>query len=164
VRDGRGGHHDGMDQQLVTSPPPPEASELHAWVLNTSTELKHLRAGLREALTEHGLSLNDHGSQTAESMLLVATELATNGIKHGRPPTVVRLLRTREHFVLDVADHDLSTVPELAHTRPINAGGRGLLLAMKMSLKVGWYAGQETKHIWASFPTTESAADGAAGG
>lgn len=142
-----------MDQRLVTSAPPPEATELHLWVLNTSTELAHLRAGLRKALASHGFRLDqDDDLETAECMVLVATELATNAIRHGRPPTEIRLMRTDEHFLLDVSDHDLSTVPELAHTRPINAGGRGLLLAMNMSLKVGWYAGRDTKHIWAAFP------------
>jgi serine/threonine-protein kinase RsbW len=141
-----------MDQQLITSPPPPQAAELHAWVLNTSMELKHLRAAMREALAGQGLPPGDDGLEVVDSMVLVATELASNAIRHGRPPTEIRLLRTDEHFVLDVADHDLTTVPELAHTRPINAGGRGLLLAMNMSLKVGWYAAEQTKHIWAVFP------------
>ncbi|MBL7253522.1 ATP-binding protein [Paractinoplanes lichenicola] len=140
-----------MDQQLVTSPPPPDATELHVWVLNSSTELKHLRAALREALARQELTLDDHGSEITDRMVLVATELATNAIKHGRPPTEIRLMRTEEQFILDVADRDLSTVPELAHTRPIDAGGRGLFLAMNMSLQVGWYAGASTKHIWAAF-------------
>ncbi|MCO8277728.1 ATP-binding protein [Actinoplanes sp. TRM 88003] len=141
-----------MEQQLVTSPPPPEATELHVWVLNTSTELVHLRAAMRKELAGQGLTPDEDELQIVDSMVLVATELATNAIKHGIPPTEVRLLRTEEHFVLDVADRDLSTVPELAHTRPLNAGGRGLLLAMNMSLKVGWYAAHDTKHIWAVFP------------
>ncbi|GAB2583477.1 hypothetical protein Aab01nite_84810 [Paractinoplanes abujensis] len=140
-----------MDQQLVTSPPPPDATELHVWILNNSTELKHLRAALREALTRQELTMDEHGSEIADCMVLVATELATNAIKHGRPPTEIRLMRTEERFILDVADRDLSKIPELAHTRPIDAGGRGLKLAMDMSLQVGWYAGPTTKHIWAAF-------------
>ena len=147
-----------MDQQLVTSPPPPDATELHAWVLNTSTELAGLRASMRKELAGHGLPPDQDGLQIVDSMVLVATELATNAIKHGIPPTEVRLLRTDEHFVLDVADGDLTTVPELAHTRPLNAGGRGLLLAMDMSLKVGWHAGPDAKHIWAVFPAAARSA------
>ena len=94
--------------------------------------------------------LYGHG-QAPRHIALPAREF-TNAIKHGRPPTEIRLLHTDDCFVVDVADHDLSTVPELAHTRPMNAGGRGLLLAMNMSLKVGWYAGPDSKHIWAVFP------------
>ena len=36
--------------------------------------------------------------------------------------------------------------------RPVNAGGRGLLLAQSFSLTVGWYATATTKHVWATFP------------
>ncbi len=65
---------------------------------------------------------------------------------------MVRLLRTPEQFVLDVADHDLTNFPEHADIRPLHAGGRGLLLAQSFSLDVGWYATEHTKHVWATFP------------
>ncbi|AGL16580.1 ATP-binding protein [Actinoplanes sp. N902-109] len=138
--------------ELQTSPPPPEAEELHVWVLDDGTQLRQLRAALHEALTGHPLLAGDSVGDVLERMILVATELATNGIVHGRPPTEVRLLRGRDCFVLDVADHDLRTVPELADTRPTHAGGRGLQLARSFSLEVGWYATSTTKHIWATFP------------
>jgi serine/threonine-protein kinase RsbW len=138
--------------RLRTSPPPPRATVLEVWVLNTTTELRQLRAALSAALSREpetsGRTLDD----IPERMVLVATELATNAIRHGIPPTEVTLLRTDTEFVLDVADHDLSTVPELADTRPLHAGGRGLQLARSFSLDVGWYATDTTKHIWASFP------------
>jgi serine/threonine-protein kinase RsbW len=138
--------------QLQTSPPPPEAEALHAWILDDSTQLRQLRSALQEALTGHPLVAGESLGDVPERMVLVATELATNAIVHGRPPTEIRLLRTVDCFVLDVADHDLSTVPELADTRPLHAGGRGLQLARSFSLDVGWYATDTTKHIWASFP------------
>jgi anti-sigma regulatory factor (Ser/Thr protein kinase) len=138
--------------QLQTSPPPPEAQELHVWILNDSTQLRQLRSALQQALTGQPLVAGEALQDIPERMVLVATELATNGIVHGRPPTEVRLLRAHDCFVLDVADHDLSTVPELADTRPLHAGGRGLQLARSFSLDVGWYATDTTKHIWATFP------------
>jgi serine/threonine-protein kinase RsbW len=137
---------------LRTSPPPPRAQELHTWVLDTSTQLRELRAGLLAALEAHTPETGHRLADIPERMVLVATELATNGIKHGRPPTTVRLLHTADEFVLDVADTDLSTYPELADTLPLNAGGRGLHLARAFSLEVGWYATDHTKHIWAMFP------------
>jgi serine/threonine-protein kinase RsbW len=138
--------------QLQTSPPPPEAEVLHAWILDDSTQLRQLRSALQQALTGHPLVAGESLGDVPERMVLVATELATNAIVHGRPPTEIRLLRSHDCFVLDVADHDLSTVPELADTRPLHAGGRGLQLARSFSLDVGWYATDTTKHIWASFP------------
>ncbi len=139
--------------QLQTSPPPPEATELHVWVLSTSVELRDLRAALGEALDSH-LHPRPPLDKVAESMILVATELATNAIKHGQPPTEIRLLRADDMFVLDVADYDLNSFPELSDTRPVNAGGRGLMLAREFSVDVGWYATEHTKHIWATFPAT----------
>lgn len=137
---------------LRTSPPPPDATELTAWVLDSTDQLRDLRVGLIEALNSHTPSAREDLADIPDRMILVATELATNAIKHGIPPTIVRLLRTHDEFVLDVADHDLATVPELAHTRPINAGGRGLHIANAFALEVGWYATENTKHIWAAFP------------
>ncbi|MFD1364095.1 ATP-binding protein [Actinoplanes sichuanensis] len=125
---------------------------IQAWILDDSTQLRHLRSALQEALTGHPLVAGDTLGDVPERMVLVATELATNAIIHGHPPTEVRLLRADDCFVLDVADRDLSTVPELADTRPLHAGGRGLQLARSFSLDVGWYATATTKHIWATFP------------
>jgi len=138
--------------ELRTSPPPPDAEELEVWALNSTTELRALRAGLVEALNRYTPAPHAELDDIPDRMVLVATELATNAIKHGLPPTEVRLLRTHDEFVLDVADHDLTTIPELADTRPRDAGGRGLHLANAFALEVGWYAHDSTKHIWAAFP------------
>ncbi|MFG1604923.1 ATP-binding protein [Actinoplanes sp. NPDC049265] len=138
--------------QLRTSPPPLNAEELNVWMLHSGSQLRELRAGLIKTLNEHTVVPAEKLDDIPERMVLVATELATNAIRHGLPPTTVRLLRTREEFVLDVADHDLTSFPELAETRPINAGGRGLRLAQAFALEVGWYATEEAKHIWAAFP------------
>ncbi|MCX4474637.1 hypothetical protein C5N14_14525 [Micromonospora sp. MW-13] len=147
-------------RSLRTSPPPPRATELRCWALSTGAELRNLRASLHEALTGHALAEGEELDGIPERVVLVATELATNALLHGLPPTTVRLLRGEEVFILDVADRDLSTVPELADIRPLGAGGRGLQLARAFSLAVGWYATEDTKHIWASFPRGEGQADG----
>ncbi|WP_093618522.1 ATP-binding protein [Actinoplanes philippinensis] len=138
--------------ELLTSPPPPQADGLHAWALSDSTELRSLRARLRQAVNAFAATDGAALDEIAENMVLVATELATNAIRHGLPPVTVRLLHTADQFVIDVADHDLSAVPELAGTRPPGAGGRGLHLARALSLQVGWYATDTTKHVWACFP------------
>lgn len=140
-----------MDR-LSTSPPPPRATELRRWTLCEATELRRLRASPHEELT--GTALPEDGAldEVPELVVLIATELATNALRHGIPPTIVRLLATDDCLVLDVADHDLSTLPELADTRPVGAGGRGLQIAQKLSLTVGWYATDTTKNIWATFP------------
>ena len=137
--------------QLRTSPPPPQASELERWVLDSPEDLRGLRASLREALNRHGLVQGEDLDEVPHLVVLVATELASNALRHGRPPTIITLLATDDRFLLDVADHDVRTVPELTDISPTDSGGRGLFLAQSVSLDVGWYATEKTKNIWASF-------------
>ncbi|MET9300756.1 MULTISPECIES: ATP-binding protein [Micromonospora] len=137
--------------QLRTSPPPPQATELEQWVLDSPEDLRGLRASLRDALNRHGLVQGEDLDEVPHLVVLVATELASNALRHGRPPTIVTLLTTDDRFLLDVADHDVSSVPELTDISPTDSGGRGLFLAQSVSLDVGWYATGKTKNIWASF-------------
>ncbi|MDR6324514.1 ATP-binding protein [Actinoplanes couchii] len=137
---------------LMTSPPPPQADELNVWVLDDGSQLRKLRVYLLEAVNTFADSRDAELDQIAATIALVATELATNAIKHGLPPTVVRLSQVDDQFIVDVADHDMATFLDLADTRPVNAGGRGLHVARALSLSVGWYATDTTKHIWATFP------------
>ena len=138
--------------QPRTSPPSPQATELRRWQLSSAADLRGLRASLHQALTGEELVAGEELGEVPELMVLVATELATNALRHGIPPTIVRLLVAEGRFILEVADHDLSTIPELVDTRPMGAGGRGLQIAEAVSLDVGWYATDRTKNIWAAFP------------
>lgn len=108
-------------------------------------ELRGLRAALREAVADTATGISDQ-------MSVVATELATNALRHGLPPTVVRLLGEGDRLIIDVADHDLTGHPRLDKDRPLGAGGLGLQLAHNFAIDVGWYATELTKHVWASFP------------
>jgi anti-sigma regulatory factor (Ser/Thr protein kinase) len=134
---------------LSASVPCPAAVELHCWRLDTFRELRRLRAELRKAVA--GLATRLPGD-LSDRMTVVATELATNALRHGLPPTEVRLLRDRDHLIIDVADHDLTAAPELDEDRPLGAGGLGLQLTREFAIDVGWYADETAKHVWAGFP------------
>ncbi|WP_067501236.1 ATP-binding protein [Actinoplanes sp. TFC3] len=131
--------------------PPPDAEVVCSWVLASTVELKGLRRSLNLALRNADTAAGDHLGDVPERMVLVATELATNAIRHGLAPTEIRLLRTGELYVLDVADHDVDTIPEPSEAQPQDSGGRGLALARSFALDVGWYCTTTTKHVWASF-------------
>ena len=135
--------------RLRSSGPHPAAVELHSWRLDSYGELRKLRAALREAIQHHTAEVDD----LFEKMAVVATELATNALRHGLPPTEVRLMREDDHLILDVADHDLGTLPEVDPDRPLGAGGLGLQLTKTFAIDVGWYRTDLTKHVWASFPS-----------
>ena len=83
----------------------------------------------------------------------MASELATNALKHGIPPTTVWLLSNGTDFLLEVADHDVDGRPYIAGQRAPGQGGFGLLLAHQLSLDVGWYQTDVTKNVWARFGT-----------
>jgi serine/threonine-protein kinase RsbW len=133
---------------------PPDADVTHTWILDSTAELQGLRAALSSAL--HGPEAAGMGrlGDVPERMVLVATELATNAIRHGLAPTEVRLMRAGDMFLLDVTDHDPDTAPEPADASAEDMGGRGLALAQSFSVDVGWYCTPLTKHVWATFANT----------
>jgi serine/threonine-protein kinase RsbW len=135
---------------LSASQPPPVA-EIQTWVLDRPGELKVLRASLYKALTGRDFPKNAQLDDVPEKLVLVATELATNALRHGLPPTIVKLGRTGNRFILDVADHQPQVPPALADDRAPGEGGLGLHLARKLALDIGWYVVDGTKHVWAEF-------------
>ena len=137
---------------LPVSTPHVGAVELHRWVLDSYDGLRGLRASLHRAIADGAVSEPDRLDDVFDRMAVVATELATNALRHGLPPTLVRLLREGDHLILDVADHDLDAAPQLVEDRPLGAGGLGLHLTQTFAVDIGWYTTGTTKHVWASFP------------
>ena len=131
---------------LPTAAPHPDAVELRCWTLDSFRGLRGLRDALRDTVATAAGGVSDR-------IAVVATELATNALRHGTAPTVVRLRRIDDRLIIDVADHDLTTTPQLADDRPIGAGGLGLQLTRSSAAELGWYATDVTKHVWASFPS-----------
>lgn len=83
-----------------------------------------VRAGLR------------HWSQQdlTESAELLATELVTNALKHGRGPDIgVRLYLTAGHLMIEVRDGS-PELPVPRNATPEDEGGRGLFLVDRKSV------------------------------
>jgi hypothetical protein len=135
----------------AASLPPDAALDVREWVLDSFTELRQLRAGLFETLYGEPLPPGGELDDVPEHMSVAATELATNALRHGRPPTRVYLRRTEHTFVLDVADEDPETMPEIPGSRPPGAGGLGLRLVSELAEAAGWYVDGVRKHVWAEF-------------
>jgi serine/threonine-protein kinase RsbW len=148
------GDDDGpeSDEGLASSRPPATFALVRTWVVQTVRELSDLRAQILDEIgPASGDPVQDLGS-VAHHMVLVASELATNALRHGIPPTIVELRRDGQTYLLDVADHDLGTAPYVAGSRPPGQGGFGLQIARRLAIDVGWYATPTTKHVWARFP------------
>ena len=136
---------------LLSASQPPPVAEVQTWVLDSPGELKVLRASLYRAITGREFPKHAQLDDVPEKLVLVATELATNALRHGLPPTIVKLGRAGNRFILDVADHEPQVPPTLADNRAPGEGGLGLQLARKLALDLGWYVLDGTKHVWAEF-------------
>ena len=134
-----------------TERPPARFVAVRTWVLDTVGELAAFRQQLREEINSRsGAPAAEELGTVAHDLVLVASELATNGIKHGRPPTIVELRQDGREFLLTVADHDLGTEPRIAGERPPGEGGFGLQIARRLARDVGWYRTDTVKVIWAA--------------
>ena len=141
---------------------PPESVELDQWSLNTGTQLRTLRTSLHQALIDQELVDSDNVLLAFfDDVVLVATELATNALQHGLPPTTVRLLRNHTQLVLDVADHDPGTIPQATAASLTRDRGRGLAITHAIAHQAGWYNTGPAKHIWAAFSISHTRNDGA---
>ncbi len=87
------------------------------------------RGLVRDAvLTEHDAAPDD----LIDAMLLVTSELVTNGLRHGEPPVLLTLDRRGTRFRLTVTDRG-SNIPRPRVTGPQASGGRGLFLVSALS-------------------------------
>ncbi|MFE6971319.1 ATP-binding protein [Isoptericola sp. NPDC057653] len=133
---------------LERAVPPGGHALVAQWVLDDLAQLAGLRTGLA---TQIDTTWTSSMAETADKVVLIASELATNALHHGLPPTVVQLLKAADSWLLDVADHDLRSAPSVGEREP-GEGGLGLQIAQRLALEVGWYATGTTKHVWALLP------------
>lgn len=133
---------------------PPPAVQVREWILVDYTDLQSMRADLRHVLDPQHVSSRVEFDEVAERVAVVATELATNALRHTRSPAVVFLNRTRRTFVIDVVDDCPQAVPAVVDQRLLTAGGRGLQLTTALASDAGWYADEYAKHVWAQISMT----------
>jgi serine/threonine-protein kinase RsbW len=139
-----------MTGWTIRHPLPPD-EEVARWTLDQPPGLETLRAGLQRAVRTYAQETAVDVAELTERLMIAATELAGNALRHGQPPTVVALLRADGHLIIDVIDTDPTTRPVVDPDRPPGAGGLGLALTQRLAEEVGWYPTNTDKHIWAQF-------------
>lgn len=110
-----------------------------------------MRAGLRAWMADR-LERPRADGAVLDDLVVAVDELASNGLRHGRAPVVVRAVRTAQWVVLDVSDGDPHHGPEPAVGRDPARGGMGLRMVAHLTVDRGWAIAENRKHVWARFP------------
>jgi hypothetical protein len=130
--------------------PPEPAIDLTAeWSATpcTAGDLTRLRhtlpalAGQRSGPVGEATDLND--------LLLAFEELASNGLRHGRPPVRVVVAAIPTGWLLDVSDAATESPPVPTDDRDPATGGLGLPLVAVLSAAHGWTVDGDREHVWA---------------
>ena len=85
--------------------PPPDVAPRASWsgAPRTAAELTALRGQLHTALRDGPLAIGAD-ADAVENVLLAFEELASNGLRHGRPPVHVTVTATGAGGLLEVSD------------------------------------------------------------
>ncbi|MEW2548949.1 ATP-binding protein [Streptomyces sp. NPDC047002] len=112
-------------------------------------EVGRARRWVRSRLAGSGMERDE---PTAESLVLIVSELVTNAVVHAGCPAVLRIL-----FGLGAADAGTvrvevadacATPPSPRHARGDDTGGRGLELVDGLADRWGWQPEGAGKRVW----------------
>jgi len=134
-------------------PPEPAVDLSEGWSATpvTAADLTRLRRSLPRLLRHRSGLAGDHVD--LDEVLLVFEELASNGLRHGRPPLRVVVARLSTGWLIDVSDTAAENPPIPAHDRDPATGGFGLPLVTALSGAHGWMVDGDRKHVWARIDT-----------
>src|SRR4051812_31642532 len=161
--------HDPGDAQMSTTawphrPPEPVTDLAARWegTPGTPADLSGIRRELRAAIRHRPWPTSSEAD--LERLLLFVEELASNGLRHGRPPVRVVVTADSTGWLLEVSDAAADRPPALARDRDPAAGGMGLPLVARLSAGHGWTVHGERKHVWARIDATAAPGPGPSNG
>lgn len=122
--------------------------------MSSPSELTHLRIRLRDEIFPAD-PLGPIQDDDVDRLLLAVEELASNSLRHGRPPVTITLTSTADGWLIDVTDTATDRPPTPALDRDPSHGGLGLPLIAQLCTAHGWYAeAAACKHVWAFLART----------
>lgn len=93
-----------------------------------------------------------HLDRLVGDSVLVASELATNAMRHAESPFRISLHRTRDSIRIAIADV-AETAPSARVAASDDAGGRGVQIVEQLAHRWGWEAASTGKVVWAELAT-----------
>ena len=91
-----------------------------------------------------------------EIVLLLASELVTNAVRHAATPFEITVDVGRDRVKVAVIDGDVDHGPRVRQPGPDDTNGRGLLLVDQLSAVWGSDRIGRGKSVWFTFPSTAS--------
>ena len=118
---------------------------IHEWVLpDDLTAARAARALIDEALDAAGV-----GGEPRDDAILIASELAANGVRHGKPPISLTLSIHGDRLRITIANHGDSLDPRIVAADPHAPHGRGLAMVEALATEVGWERDADRLDVWA---------------
>jgi serine/threonine-protein kinase RsbW len=117
----------------------------HEWVLPDDMSA----ARVARSLVERSLASMGVTGESRDDAVLIASELAANGVRHGEPPVTLRLATHDDRLRITVANHGASPDPRILTADPDAEHGRGLAMVEALAAEVGWDRDADRLDVWA---------------
>lgn len=125
-----------------------DATQLLGVHVTRASDLTASRGRLAAQLATNPLTAGA-AAEDVERLLLAYEELASNGLRHGRPPVQVTVDATSAGWLIVVTDAGVDEPPSPAVDRDPSQGGLGLYLVARLCTAHGWTVDEGRKHVWA---------------
>ncbi len=115
------------------------------WVLPEDlTAAAAARGHVTDVLTAVGVT-----DEALDDAVLVASELAANAARHGRPPFTLRVELFDGQVRITVGDHGQPGEPTFVDADTEAGHGRGMALVKAVSSTIGWARAGARLDVWA---------------
>lgn len=85
----------------------------------------------------------------ADDVVLIASELAANAVRHGQPPVTLRLEFDADRVRVVVGNHGSMADPHITAAGEEQGHGRGLAMVESLASDVGWSREGDRLDVWA---------------
>ncbi|MFJ9666767.1 ATP-binding protein [Streptomyces sp. NPDC101219] len=127
---------------------------VHRFVLaGEEREVPLARRRVVDQVRSWGVPLND---DVTASVRLVASELISNAVIHGKGPVTVTVYHRPGRLVLDVVDGN-PAAPRTSCAQAGDEGGRGLALVEILASRYAWEPVGQGKRVWAEIALPKTA-------
>lgn len=122
------------------------------WVLPEDLSAAHAaREHVAALLDEHHVT-----DEIADDLVLIASELAANAVRHGAPPAILRVTHDPDRIRITVSNHGDAPDPRVLTADPESGHGRGLAMVEAMADEVGWSRTGDRLDVWAEVSLEQS--------